>query len=38
VLLERVMNFEKTLGLRLRKEVAVWEGLEHRWALRAGCG
>ena len=28
--LERVMNFEQALGLRLHKEVAVWKGLEHR--------
>src|SRR5215217_8524522 len=37
--LEHVMNFEQTLGLRLRKEVAVWEGFGNRWALlRAGSG
>ena len=37
--LERVMNFEQALlGSDCGGEVAVWKGLEHRWALRVGCG
>ncbi len=37
--LERVMNFEQALlGSDCGGEVAAWKGLEHRWALRAGCG
>lgn len=37
--LERVMNFERALlGSDCGGGVAAWKGLEHRWALRAGCG
>src|ERR687898_329907 len=37
--LERVMNFGQALLAPVAEgEVAVWKGLEHRWALRAGCG
>jgi hypothetical protein len=37
--LEPVVNFGQALLAPVAEgEVAVWKGLEHRWALRAGCG
>jgi hypothetical protein len=33
------MNFGQALLAPVAEgEVAAWKGLEHRWALRAGCG